>query len=595
MLKCVSRFSLFVFRFLATVVFLLTLSFVASAQSFTVTEYRSNPASHVINVDLNGDGRKDLVTADEFNNTVSVLMGNANGSFQTPLQYAVGQGPVAVASGDFNKDGKPDLVTADFAGSTFSLLINAGDGSFLPATKTSLSGQPLDIAVGDFNRDGNADVVVGWTTVPDRSNVIKIYLGIGSGKFIGPVITQGFNPTPEPGATKTYMTGFASGDFNNDGLPDLAIIECCGGFDVEMGDLIVLISRGDGTFDRRMVSQFSVPQDVTVYDLDKDGYADILTTFAGCHTPCAGLAYFHNTRNDSFTQFGTSVDESAYSTLRSPVAADFDADGITDVGVLARAHDQYSSYYNHDSLLIFKGTEPGAISSTYRDFRVTSDSSTLWAASIGDWNKDSKTDVAVASRERGSVYTLLNAGAGGPNCAISTVQPSVTVCTPAENATVTSPFRLVAKTNPSAYPTTYMRVYANGKAIYEAAVSSLDTQLSLASGLYRLRVVAWNSNGQSYYQDRYITVSGTTTGTCTLNYAQPSVTICEPTEGATVPNPVHLVAKTNPNQYPTTFMRVYANSQPVYESAAASIDTNLNLGAGTWRIRVVAWNSAGQV
>ncbi|HUR36680.1 MAG TPA: FG-GAP-like repeat-containing protein, partial [Terriglobales bacterium] len=398
-----------------------------------------------------------------------------------------------------------------------------------------------------------------------------------------------------PGATKTYMTGFASGDFNNDGLPDLAIIECCGGFDVEMGDLIVLISRGDGTFDRRMVSQFSVPQDVTVYDLDKDGYADILTTFAGCHTPCAALAYFHNTRNDSFTQFGASVDESAYSTLRSPVAADFDGDGIPDVGVLARAHDQYSSYYNHDSLLIFKGTEPGAISSTYRDFRVTSDSSTLWAASIGDWNKDSKPDVAIASRERGSIYTLLNTGAGGPNCAISTVQPSVTVCTPAENATVTSPFRLVAKTNPSAYPTTYMRVYANGKAIYEAAVSSLDKQLSLAAGLYRLRVVAWNSNGQSYYQDRYITVSETTTGTCTLNYAQPSVTICEPTEGATVPNPVHLVAKTNPNQYPTTFMRVYANSQPVYEIAASRIDTNLNLGAGSWRIRVVAWNSAGQV
>ena len=64
--------------------------------------------------DFNGDGKSDLVTADDSGNTASVLLGNGNGTFQAKQSFGTGTGPHSVAVADFNGDGKSDLVTADY-------------------------------------------------------------------------------------------------------------------------------------------------------------------------------------------------------------------------------------------------------------------------------------------------------------------------------------------------------------------------------------------------------------------------------------------------------------------------------------------------
>jgi len=73
--------------------------------------------------DFNGDGKRDLAVANLNSNTVTVLLGKGNGTFQAPLTIAAGNGPAALAVADFNKDGQPDLAVADFNSNGITVLL----------------------------------------------------------------------------------------------------------------------------------------------------------------------------------------------------------------------------------------------------------------------------------------------------------------------------------------------------------------------------------------------------------------------------------------------------------------------------------------
>ena len=79
---------------------------------------------------MNGDGKPDLVVANDGSNTVSVLLGNGNGTFQAQQTFATGVDPTSVALGDVNGDGKPDLVVANDGSDTVSVLLGNGNGTF---------------------------------------------------------------------------------------------------------------------------------------------------------------------------------------------------------------------------------------------------------------------------------------------------------------------------------------------------------------------------------------------------------------------------------------------------------------------------------
>src|SRR5205823_28018 len=103
--------------------------------------------------------------ANSGSNNVSVLLGNGDGTFQPALAFAVGGGPRSFAVGDFNGDGKPDLAVANKGSSpvgagSVSMLLGNGDGTFQPARTFQLSRAPGSIAVGDFNGDGKQDLAI---------------------------------------------------------------------------------------------------------------------------------------------------------------------------------------------------------------------------------------------------------------------------------------------------------------------------------------------------------------------------------------------------------------------------------------------------
>ena len=100
--------------------------------------------------DVNGDGKPDLVVANrkQLASTVSVLLGNGNGTFQAQQTFAAGTDPISVAVGDVNGDGKPDLVVANVpTADTVSVLLGNGNGTF-QAQQTFATGLQPDVGGG---------------------------------------------------------------------------------------------------------------------------------------------------------------------------------------------------------------------------------------------------------------------------------------------------------------------------------------------------------------------------------------------------------------------------------------------------------------
>lgn len=117
----------------------------------------------VVVADLNGDNKPDLAVANFSEGTVRVLLGNGDGTFQEQEKekhvYPTGDGPFTLAQGYFLGDKKLDLVTANNS-NTVSILLGNGDGTFQPVQNYKAGYSPASVAVGDFNGDGKPDLAV---------------------------------------------------------------------------------------------------------------------------------------------------------------------------------------------------------------------------------------------------------------------------------------------------------------------------------------------------------------------------------------------------------------------------------------------------
>jgi hypothetical protein len=166
--------------------------------------------------DFNGDGNLDVVAANPtrafFTSSISVLLGNGDGTFRE-TGVNVGTTLVSdVAVGDVNNDHIPDLVVTG-VNHGVSVLLGNGDGTFqTPQVLTAPGLNSLTVALGDFNHDGNLDIV----TANRNPGTVTVFLGNGNGTFQAP-------PNFPSGANSA--SAVAVGDFNRDGFPDLAVTD----------------------------------------------------------------------------------------------------------------------------------------------------------------------------------------------------------------------------------------------------------------------------------------------------------------------------------------------------------------------------------
>lgn len=185
-------------------------------------------------------------------------------------------------------------------------------------------------------------------------------------------------------------------------------------------------------------------------------------------------------------------------------------------------------------------------------------------------------------------------GSGAPACTMSTTDPSVTICTPADGATVTSPVRVVAGTT-STSPVKTTKVYVDGTAAYSTAGGQVDTSLTMANGTHRVTVKAWNDAGAVFSKSITVNVSGGGTvkpALCTLKTADRTVTICTPREGETVPLEFAVKAGTT-SSLPVQAIKIYIDGVYVYTTKFDYVDTQLIVSAGPHRMTVKAWDSSG--
>jgi hypothetical protein len=365
------------YKWLGTLLLLLVLSLahrgVAQGIKFSPATGYPAGAQTLVTGDFNGDGKMDLVADGK------VLLGNGDGSFQTPLNFPV-TSPITIVAGDFNHDGKLDLATANSAAGTVSVLLGKGDGTFQSPVDYPAGSGPSRIVSADFNRDGRLDLAVSNSIY--TKSMVTVLLGVGNGTFRAPV-SYAINDD------KAAPPMLATGDFNGDGKADLITANGMGS-----SYITVFLGNGDGTFQTPInTSGAAAPQTLVLWDFNRDGKLDVavLNAFA--------VIMFGN--GDGTFTLGPN-----YSTGNIPLdvkLGDFNGDGRMDlvsIGIFVRKN-----------VRILLGNSDGTFESA-GDFV---DNAGGLSIAVGDFNRDTKSDLAVSLNNGLGLNVLLNATPGNAN------------------------------------------------------------------------------------------------------------------------------------------------------------------------------------
>jgi len=358
----------------------------AQGVAFAQTNYSvgGTPTSVVV-ADFNGDNKPDLAVANSGSNSVSILLGNGDGTFAAKTDFTTGQQPVCVATGDFNGDNKLDLVTANLGANSISILLGNGNGTFGAPTSFPSGTGPVFVVVGLFDAGTNLDVAVANVS----ADTISVLLGNGNGTF----------------AAKTdFLTGaqpnwLLVADFNGDTKLDLASAN------VGSNTVSVLLGNGDGTFGAKADFATGVfPRGVAAADFRNATKRDLATANTSDSSTSVLLGRGDGTF-DPRTDLGTDTQPLAVT------AADFDNDGKPDLltSNYGFTYFYYGSYYSYPTVSLFRGNGDGTFSAR-TDFGIGVSLSPDSVASA-DLNGDGRIDVVTANASQASVSVLLQSAA----------------------------------------------------------------------------------------------------------------------------------------------------------------------------------------
>ncbi len=212
--------------------------------------------------DFDGNQFLDLAVANRNSNTVSILLGNGNGTFQAAVNYPVPVFPSSVAVLNFGRD----LAVANYGSGNVSILRGDGEGGFLAAVNYPAGFGPQSVAVGDFNADGRDDLVV----ANNGSDTVSILLGDANGTF---QVTSHYQVGDGNPNFPSFPYSVAVSDLNGDGRPDLITTN------LGSNNVSILLGNGPpnaGTFQPAVNYAVSGgPESVAVGDFNADGRPDL--------------------------------------------------------------------------------------------------------------------------------------------------------------------------------------------------------------------------------------------------------------------------------------------------------------------------------
>ena len=325
--------------------------------------------------DLDGDGDQDLVSANEFGDTLPVFFQGSPGSFAVaPVVLggpAITNGPRSVAAADLDGDGDQDLVSANAEGSTLTVFFQGSPGSFAAAPLVlggpAITNFPSSVAAADLDGDGDQDLV---SANENGSNLTVFFQGSPGSFAAAPLVLGGFAITSSPRSV-------AAADLDADGDQDLVsanydsstltvFFQLAGSF-----ASAPLVLGGSGT------TRF--PVSVVAADLDGDGDQDLVSGSASVSPPSRLMVFFQS----SAGRFDpTPLALGPHVMPVSVAAADLDGDGDQDL-VSANALD--------NSLRVFFQNSPGSFNPTpllLGNSRMNAPNSVAAADLDGDGDQD---------------------------------------------------------------------------------------------------------------------------------------------------------------------------------------------------------------
>src|SRR5207248_1110404 len=179
-----------------------------------------------------------------------------------------------------------------------------------------------------------------------------------------------------------------------------------------------------------------------------------------------------------------------------------------------------------------------------------------------------------------------------PTGCTNTTNRTVLICSPQNGATLQTPVQITAQVNDSA-AVTGVKIYVDGTSVWSGSSKDVNATLNLSAGTHRITVKAWDSAG-SFSSTINITVSssGGGGGTCTGSTTNRTVTICTPVANSTTSSPVHITAAVTDSRS-VSAVKIYIDGVSKYQTMSKQIDTSLSMSAGSHRITIKAWDSAG--
>jgi hypothetical protein len=302
--------------------------------------------------DLNNDGIPDIATVDWLDGRAFVVTSNGDGTFNQPVGYKVGLRPIDLAIGNFDRQKGNDLMVCDQLSNAVGVYLNQGLGrGFSSIGEFPAGASAKRCKAADLNGDGFDDIVVLSTNGPEPIGSVSILLNAGNqgnASFLTPA--------------RNFVVGldakdFAIADFNNDGVPDLAVLN--GGVtsvqnEFSMSILLNTVAGGKGTglFSDATPVRISCPRTlggiavtctpnfIAAGDFDNDGFIDLAVSFStlgntntgAITTP--GLIQAYEGHGDGTFDFSSQVSVGA--DPQGIAAGDFNGDGMTDLAVAER-------------------------------------------------------------------------------------------------------------------------------------------------------------------------------------------------------------------------------------------------------------------
>ena len=324
-----------------------------------------------ITADLNADGVPDFITANALHSTLSVFLGNRNGTLQEAAIHFAAEGPYRVIAVDLNGDAHLDLVSANLFADNISVLHGRGDGTFHEQTRYETSASPSALSSGDIDRDGDADLLVSSI----EEGTINVFLNAGNGTFTRGIDVDG----RAPGQTVLV-------DLNGDAKLDLAVVDREDPVEPVLGNLTIHTGNGDGTFSSPVDHQVGVrPIDLAAHDFNADGRLDF------------AVASFDDNAVTILLSTSAGYRPAAQLLASGPIPhftiADFNLDGHADIAAPTGG-----------AVFIFHGRGAGQFAEPVA-YRA---GITPFSIAAADLNRDSRPDLAVANVNSSDLTILRN-------------------------------------------------------------------------------------------------------------------------------------------------------------------------------------------